>query len=337
MVGLKDIAARAGVSMMTVSKALRGARDVAPATRERLRKLAQEMGYVPDSAAQGLRRRTSNMFGVVISSLANPIFPRVVQAIEENAHEAGYELIICQTMSNTEREEVCLRRLMSRRVDGLFISPVYRIEPTAPVYRELLIRGTPVVLLGHPAPFCNAFTSISTDDLVAGYETTRHLLNLGHRRIAFLSGRLVAPWAQERLEGYRRALREAGIELDDRLVFNAGSRIQDGAAAGLQLLNEKCNATAIQAVNDLVAVGCADALRAQGLRIPGDISIAGFGNILVSEHFRVPLTTIRQPKHRLGVVAMQTMARLLRRDRAESRRLQAELIVRESTAPPPGR
>ena len=334
MVGLKDIAARAGVSMMTVSKALRGARDVAPATRQRLLQLAQEMGYVPDSAAQGLRRRTSKMFGVVISSLANPIFARVVQAIEENAHEAGYELILAQTMNNPEREAVCLRRLLSRRVDGLFISPVYRIEPTVTVYRELLARGTPVVLLGHSAPFCNAFTSVSSDDLTAGYHTTQHLLGLGHRRIAFLSGRLVAPWAQERLEGYRRALREAGLELDDRLVFNAGSTIADGAAAGLQMLNEKCDATAIQAVNDLVAVGCAGALQGQGIRIPGDISIAGFGNILVSEHFRVPLTTIRQPKHRLGVMAMDTMARLLRRDRAESRRIPAELVVRESTAPP---
>jgi len=116
------------------------------------------------------------------------------------------------------------------------------------------------------------------------------------------------------------------------LIFNAGSTIEDGVKAGLQMLNESLEATAVQAVNDLVAVGCAEAFLGQGLKIPGDVSITGFGNILVSEHFRVPLTTIRQPKYRLGVAAMDTMGKLLRRDRTESRRLPAELIVRESSA-----
>src|SRR5437879_6250491 len=155
MVRLKDIAARAGVSMMTVSKALRDGRDVKPATRERIRQLAQEMGYVPDARAQSLRSRTSRLFGVVISSLANP---------------------------------------------------------------------------------------------------------------------LVAPWAGERLEGYRRALREADLEVDERLVFSAGSTIEDGAKAGLQMLNENCDATAVQAVNDPVAIGCAETLLSQGLKIPQDVS-----------------------------------------------------------------
>ena len=337
MVRLKDIAARAGVSIMTVSKALRGEKDVSAATRARIKQLAQQMGYLPDSAAQGLRSRTSKLFGVVISSLANPIFNRVVRALEEHVHEAGCEIILCHTLNSPEREEVCLRRLMSRRVDGMFISPVYRIEPDAPIYRELLTRGTPVVLLGHPAPFCNAFTSVSTDDLMASYHTTRHLLGLGHKRIAFLSGRLVAPWARERLEGYRRALREAGLDLDDRLVFSAGSTIEDGAKVGLQMLNENFDATAVQAVNDLVAIGCAETFLGQGMKIPEDVSITGFGNILVSEHFRVPLTTVRQPKYRLGVAAMDTMEKLLRREHTESRRLPAELVVRESTAEPRGK
>lgn len=335
MVRLKDIATQAKVSVMTVSKALRDEPDVSAATRARIRLLARQMGYVPDSAAQGLRSRTTKMFGVVVSSIANPVLTRTVRALEEGSREAGYDLVLCQTMNKPEREEHCLRRLLSRRVDGMFISPVYRIEEEALVYRELLARGTPVVLLGHPAIFCNAFTSVAPDDLLAGYNVTRHLLELGHRRIAFLSGKLFAPWARERLEGYRRALREAGLELDDRLVFNAGSTIEDGAKAGLQLLNEGCPVTAIQAVNDLVAIGCAETLLGQGLRIPQDVSVAGFGNILASEHFRVPLTTVRQPKYRLGVAAVNTMHRLLRRDHTESRRLPAELVVRQSTGAPP--
>jgi DNA-binding LacI/PurR family transcriptional regulator len=190
------------------------------------------------------------------------------------------------------------------------------------------------VLLGHPAPFCSAFPGVRSDDLLAAYNITKHLLGLGHKRIAFLTGRLVAPWAQERLEGYRRALREANLDVDDRLVFNAGSTIEDGAKAGLQMLNEHCDATAVQAVNDLVAVGCANAFLQQGMKIPQEISVVGFGNILVSEHFRVPLTTVRQPKFRLGVAAMEAMLKMLRREHVESHRLPADLIVRESTAPP---
>jgi LacI family transcriptional regulator len=335
MVRLKDIAARAGVSVMTVSKALRGESDVSAITRERIKQLARQMGYVPDSAAQGLRSRTSKLFGVVISSISNPIFTRMVRALEEHAQQAGYDLILSQSMNSPEQEELCLRRLMARRVDGVFIAPVYRIEQEAPVYRELLARGTPVVLLGHPVTFCNAFTSVAPDDLLAGYNVTRHLLELGHRRIAFLSGKVFAPWAKERLEGYHRAMREAGLESDEGLVFNAGSTIEDGRTAGSQLLNEGCRFTAVQAVNDLVAIGCAETLMGQGMKIPGDVSIAGFGNILASEHFRVPLTTVRQPKYRLGTAAMDTMRRLLRRDRTESRRLPAELVARESTAASP--
>lgn len=334
MVRLKDIAARAGVSIMTVSKALRENKQIAATTRERIRQLARQMGYVPDSTARGLRNRTSNLLGVVISSLANPIFNRVVRAIEAHAHEAGYEIILCHPLNNPEREAVCLRRLLSRRVDGIFLSPVYRIEPDPPAYHELLACGTPVVLLGHPAPFCDSFTGVSTDDLGASYQATRHLLDLGHQRIAFLSGPLAAPWASERLAGYQRALREAGLDQDERLVFSAGSTIEDGVKAALQLLNESCDATAVQTVNDPVAIGCAETFLGQGWRIPQDISIAGFGNILVSEHFRVPLTTVRQPKYRLGVAAMDLMGKLLRRDRAEARRLPAELVVRSSTAAP---
>src|SRR6266478_6318796 len=121
MVRLKDIAERAGVSVMTVSKALRDAPDVSAATKSRIKLLAQQLGYVPDSSAQGLRTRTTHLFGVVVSALSSPIFSRVVLAIEERAHALGYEVLIAQTLDLPDREESCLRRFLARRVDGLFI------------------------------------------------------------------------------------------------------------------------------------------------------------------------------------------------------------------------
>ncbi len=334
MVRLKDIAEQSGVSIMTVSKALRDAPDVSPATKARIKQLAQQLGYVPDSTAQGLRNRTTRILGLAISSMTNPVFSRVVLAIEERASALGYEILLAHTLNQPEREEACLRRFLARRVDGIFVSPVYRMGTESAAYREIQARNIPTVLLGHPAPFCTQFVNVASDDLIGSYSVTRHLLKLGHRRIAFLAGPPATPWTEERFEGYRRALRESGMDVDDTLVFQAGRTIDEGAKATMQLLNEQPHATAIQAVNDMVAVGCADTLLKQGLSIPGDISVTGFGNTLVSEYFRVPLTTVRQPKFRLGVAAVEMMQLLLRGQRAEPKRLSAILVERSSTGIP---
>ena len=335
MVRLKEIAAAAGVSVMTVSKALRDKPDLSAATKERIRKLAAEMGYLPDVSAQGLRSRTTRLLGLVISASTNPVNARIVMAIEERAHELGYDVVIAHSLNRPEREEAVLRRLIARRVDGLFISPVYRLGETAGIYEELAKRGIPTVVLGHGAPFCRQFPAIETDDLAASAAATRHLLDLGHRRIAFFAGPMVAPWARERLEGYRRAHRDAGVPVADQLIFNAGTTIEEGASAALQFMQERPDATALQCAHDLVAIGAADALLDQGVRIPGHISVVGFGNILVSEYFRVPLTTVRQPKLRLGAMAMETMLKLLKGEPTRSHRLLAELVIRASSGPVP--
>jgi LacI family transcriptional regulator len=334
-VRLKDIAAQAGVSVMTVSKVMRDAPDISAATKARIKVMAQRMGYVPDTMAQGLRTRTTKLLGLVISTATNPIFSRILLALEERAHELGYDLILAQHLLNTEREDGIIRRLLSRRVDGLFLSPVYRLAPNASAYEEIRLRGTPTVVLGHPAPFCSGFPSVETEDLRASMTMTQHLLEQGHRRIAFFAGPAASPAAQERLEGYRRALREANVEPDDRLVFVAGNSIEDGQKTALQMLNEDAHPTAIQGFNDLVAIGAANVLLNQGLKIPDDISITGFGNTLLAEHFRVALTTMRQPKFRLGVAAMEMMQKLLRGEQADSRRMDAEIITRDSVGPPP--
>ena len=334
-VRLKDIAARAGVSVMTVSKVMRDAPDISAATKAKIKLLAQQMGYVPDSLAQGLRTGATKLLGLVISTVTNPIFSRIVLALEERAHELGYDLILAQHHLQPDREEEVIRRLLARRVDGLIISPVHRLSQRAPAYDEIRARGTPTVILGHRALFCMNVPNVETEDLHASSLLTEHLIKMGHKRIAFFAGPSASPSAQERLEGYRHAMREANVEIDDRLIFAAGNNIEDGSAAALQMLNEGARPTAIQAFNDLVAIGAANVLLNQGLSIPGDLSITGFGNILLSEHYRVPLTTIRQPKFRLGIAAMELMQKQLRGEQVESRRLEAEVIHRASVGPPP--
>jgi len=224
--------------------------------------------------------------------------------------------------------------MLARRVDGIFIAPVYRIEPEARIYKELTAQQSRVVLLGPAAPFCNQFASVQVDDLLASFAAAQHLVKLGHKRIAYLAGPPAAPWAQARFEGYRRALREAGMDVDDSLIFQAGSTTEDGVKAASQMLDESCKATAVQGVNDLVTIGFANTMLDRGIRIPRDISVVGFGNSLTSEYFRVPMTTVRQPKFRLGLAAVEMMLQLLRGQRAETKRLPAELIVRASSAAP---
>src|SRR5262249_27066500 len=150
------------------------------------------------------------------------------------------------------------RRFISRRVDGLFIAPVYRMGSEARIYKELLSRGIPTVVLGHTAAFCNQFVCVESDDVAASYAITQHLLKLGHKRIAFLTGPSMTPWNQERLAGYRRALREADLELEDKLIFEAGRTIEEGAKAAEQMLSETLDATAVQAINDVVAAGAGE-------------------------------------------------------------------------------
>src|SRR5579859_3166668 len=201
MVRLKDIAKITGVSVMTVSKALRDEPDVSAETKAKIKALAQQMGYVPDSTAQGLRTRTTRLFGLAISSVTNPIYSRMVQAVEERAFELGYDVLLAHTLNDIEREEACIRRFLSRRIDGLVISPVYRIATEARIFQELLGMRVPTIILGHTAPFCSQFPCVECDDLLASYAVTQHLLKLGHKRIAFLAGPVAAPWSQERLEG----------------------------------------------------------------------------------------------------------------------------------------
>src|SRR5580765_343519 len=141
MIRLKDIAERAGVSVMTVSKALRDAHDVSAATKTRVKLLAQQLGYVPDSSAQGLRTRNTRLFGVVLPSCADPFYGRVILALEERAYELGYDLLLTQSMNIPEREEACIRRCLSRRVEGLFVIPAYRTHADGRLFAEVKARS----------------------------------------------------------------------------------------------------------------------------------------------------------------------------------------------------
>ena len=333
MIRLKDIAREAGVSVMTVSKALRDAPDIAARTKLRIGELAGRMGYTPNLGARSLRIQETKLLGLVIPATTDPIFARIVMAIEQWALDHGYELILHHSWNEPEREETILQNLISRRVDGIFLSPVYRMESEVAVYQELKKRGIPTVIMGPLAEFCGDFVNVQTLGNESAFSMTQHLIDLGHKRIAFFAGPRFSTRAISRQEGYQRALRENGLEEDPSLVFNGGTTIIEGSNAAKHFLEEKTQATAIQTVNDLVAIGAANIFLDHGLKIPDMLSIAGFGNILSSEHCRVPLTTIRQPKFRMGMAAFDSMLKLIAKEQAKPQRMVGEVLVRQSTGP----
>lgn len=337
MVRLKDIAEVLGCSVMTVSKALRDEPDVSAATKTRIKLTAQQMGYVPDSSAQGLRTRTTKLFGLAVSSCSDPMLAGVVSAIEQLAYEMGYDLLLAQNGNIPEREEACIRRFLARRVDGIFIAPALRLTAEAPIFQELLARSVPTVILGSPPPYCSGFVSVYAEEESAAHAVTRHLLQLGHRQIAFMAGLGGAIAHKARLDGYRRALAEVGLDFQEQYVFQAGRTVEDGEKAARQFTVERCPATAIQAIDDLVAIGCLKHMVSQGLRVPQDVSITGFGNVLMSDAVLVPLTTVRHPKSRLGAAAINAMQHLLKNRRPEQKPIPAELIIRASTGIAPAR
>ncbi|MCF7669446.1 MAG: LacI family transcriptional regulator [Verrucomicrobia bacterium] len=334
MMRLKDIAEMAGVSIMTVSKALRNSPEVSCITKARILKLARQCGYVPNSNAQGLRTRKTGMLALVISSSTHPIHAPIEMSIQEHVFALGYALIVTHSLNDPAREDEALLRLAARCVDGLFIAPANRIEEPDVAHSELFRNGTPIVIIGHRSPFCSGLPCVETDDISATYELTRHLIDLGHKQIAFISGMPLAVWSRERMEGYKKALSDHDLLVEDRLIFKGGSTIEEGAAAALQIINENIKPTAVIAANDLLAVGALNTFLDNGIRVPEKLSLAGFGNILLSEFCRVPLTTVELPKHRIGRVATETMQKILNGKSPESIRLKCDLVIRKSTAAP---
>lgn len=334
MVRIKDIAERLGLSLMTVSRALRNSTDVAPATRARVQQIAREMGYVLDVTARGLRTGNTSLIGAVIPSLADPFFARFAAGLEETLAEQGYELILIQSLNQPGREETALRKLVSRRVDGVVIWPAPRLAVTiGDPYTALRLPAGRVLLAG-PSPFATAgYPVVAAYEARGAREAVAHLCALGHFRIACLRGPVMSPLARERFEGFVQGMREAGRPVDDELVFNAGWTFEEGQAALVQMLHEGRDPTAIVAVNDLVALGAMAALKHQGRRVPEDVSVVGHGNLPVAVHSPIPLTTVRVPKHALGVNTAVQMIRLLHGETVTPPRLPTELVVRHSTGP----
>jgi DNA-binding LacI/PurR family transcriptional regulator len=330
-ISIKVIAQLAGVSHSTVSRALRDSPLIPAATAERIKSIAKQHGYSASAVARSLVTRRTQAVGVVVTSIADPFNGEVVGGIEQVANQHGYSVILATSQALPERELMVVRSFQERRVDGILVASSRLGSHYMSLLSELEV---PIVLLNnqHPGTFVH---SVSIDNANGTYQATRHLLSLGHRRIAYLGDQFGLESDTERFHGFQQAMSEDNLDIPAEYVLMGDGKREGAAQACSALLHLSNRPTAIVCYNDMSALGVMDTAADLHLIIPLDLSIVGFDDLFFTSALQPPLTTIRQPKKELGVRAMELLMALIRGEAVEKTEiLQGQLVVRGSTAPP---
>lgn len=333
-VSIKDIARAADVSHSTVSRALSDSPLVSTRTKLRIRRLAHEMGYSPDAQARSLVMGRTQTVGVVVTAITDPFIAEIVQAVEQTASDHDYSVILATSNAEPEREIAAVEMLRSKRVDGLIVTS----SRIGSLYQEHLDRlGVAVVLINSQREQSASYTfSVSVDNLHGGCLATEHLIQRGHRRIAYISGPAGNSDDLARLAGYRQALRLAGIAFEPALVLPGNGKTGGGEMALPRLMELDEPVTAAFCYNDMTAIGLLRAMRQAHLAVPGDLAVVGFDDIPFASYVRPALTTVAQPKSEMGRLAMEMVLALSSdpgpgEQQVSNIGVRGELIVRESS------
>jgi LacI family transcriptional regulator len=329
-VTIHDVAARAGVSPMTVSRVTNGSERVTTTTRQRVEAAIAELGYVPNRIARGLRQKTGTL-AVIVPDSANPFFNLIVRGAEDVARRAKYRLILCNTDGDVEREAEYLEDMIGHQVEGVLVAPAS--DRSRARLQSLVDRGLPFVLIDRSIEGFDCDV-VQGDSVEGARQLTKHLLCLGHQRIAMIAGSDAVSTSRDRLTGYREALEEAGLPFDPTLVLHANMEVlSSGYQATLQIIDQGLAPTAIFAVNNLVAVGALRALREREVQVPRDMALVCFDDLPFAADLCPFMTVMAQPAESFGTIAMQLLLERIGGHIPERRRrvaLQADLIVRAS-------
>ncbi len=328
---MKDVAREAGVSINTVSRALNGKPDVNEDTKKRILEIADRLNYVPNFLAKGLVTKKTKTIGVIVSDNANPFFARIIKGIEDYARSRGYSIILCNTDERYEREEEVVRLFREKRVDGLLITPIPSPKKRTDIL-ELKELGVPFVLLNRHIE--QTMTDYVINDNVYGaYLAVSHLVKLGHKRIGHISGPSQISSVRGRLEGYKKALFKNNIEFDNSLVKESNLKMEDGYRLMKEFLELENRPTAVFAYSDLLAIGVLKALKEAKLKVPKDIALVGYDDIEFSSLLEIPLTTVHQPRYRIGEEGAKILINRIEKKDSEGFQqivLKPELVIRES-------
>ncbi len=329
--GIKDVAAAAGVSVGTVSNVLNRPDLVASATRDRVQSAIDRLGFVRNESARQLRAGRSRSIGLVVLDVANPFFTDVAHGVEQVADGNATIVMLCNTGESPDRERRHLEMLEQQRVLGVLITPV---DARNPQIDAMIGRGTPVVLVDRLAPRRNQ-CSVGVDDVLGGRLATRHLVDQGHRRIAFVGGPFTIPQVSERHQGAVSAL--VGTPAEMLVLESASLTVSAGRHAGAELagLPTRRRPTAVFCANDLLALGVLQELARHGLHAPKDVAVVGYDDIDYVAAASVPLTSVRQPRELLGRTAAELIFEEVEQGSSHKHRrvvFEPELVVRESSA-----
>ena len=330
---IKDIAKKLGLSPSTVSRALNDHPDISKETKRRVQEISDELDYHPNSIAQSLQSKRSNIIGVVVPQVKHVFFAEIMAGITDIAHDAGYTVMICQSNDDYEREELNLKALISQHVAGLLISISQSTEGSEH-FDQLIKRNIPIVFFDRVSDLVEA-SKVVVNDFEGALKAVEYLIQKGYRRIAHLGGPKFLNISKNRYNGYETALKKHGLPIDEELILHNGLNEEHGVEGMLRLLEQVAvSPDAVFCVNDPVAIGAYTVIRKKGLQIPNDVALIGFSDNPIASLVDPPLTTVRQPAYDIGRRATELLLEQLKQDADDMhpRRevLKTELIIRQS-------
>jgi LacI family transcriptional regulator len=333
LITIKDVAAASGVHASTVSRALNDeTRDmVSKPVADKVLAVARKLGYLRNPLASGLRTRRSHTIGVLIPDLTNPVFPPIIRGIERTLAAAGYVAVLADSDSDERNAHAIVENLLGRQVDGLILATAYRKDP---VVDKCIEHGIPLVLINRVVDKIRVAAVVNDDDFGIRL-ALEHLLGLGHRQIAFVGGPQNTSTGYYRYLAFLAATKEHGLKIDRSMIVNGKSFSEaEGQSCLSRIIDAHGNRfTAVVAANDLLALGCFDALNARGMRCPDDVSVSGFNHMPFVDRFSPSLTTVHIPHDELGVQAAKLLLERIRNpeDAPKTIRLKPSMVLGGST------
>lgn len=329
---IREVAKRAGVAPITVSRVLNNSGYFRPEIKERVESAAAELHYVPNQLARSLRFNRTNTLALILSDVTNPFWTTVARGVEDAASEHGYTVMLCNTDENDEKQEQYLSVLLSKRVDGILLVPA-RSTPKA--VQRIQKQRVQVVVLDRTVPDVEV-DIVRCASADGSYQLTHHLLELGHRRIAILSGPDSVSVSHERLAGYKRAFYEANLPIDESLIIHGEFTVERGIHMAQQAMQLNPAPTALIGMNNFISIGALKALQNMNLRCPQDISVASFDDLPNSMMVEPFFTVVAQPAYEIGRTATQLLLNRIANPHdtpVQSILLPTEFIIRQSTQP----
>ncbi|ENN2390586.1 substrate-binding domain-containing protein [Vibrio alginolyticus] len=330
MATMKDIAKLAGVSTSTVSHVINKTRFVSEEISERVNNAAKELNYyAPSALARSLKVNRTKTIGMLVTTSTNPFFGEVVKGVERSCYQKGYSLILCNTEGDNERMRQSINTLLQKRVDGLILMCSSLEGERIDVFERY--PDIPVVVMDW-GPMLFTSDKIQDNSLRGGYLAAKYLIDCGHTEIGCITGPLIKHQAQMRYEGYKRAMNEAGLEFNANWIIESDFECEGGYQAFKKMAQRGALPSSIFVSNDMMAMGVINAANELGIKVPDDLSIIGYDDIHIAKFMSPSLTTIHQPKYRLGQAAVETLVRKLDEKSTEAQVVQLEpaLVERKS-------